>query len=108
MRAGPLDRRLTLAHKTHGAQAASGDYTITYTTYATVWGKKIELNGRETFVGGAKDAETAVRFEIRYRSDVVATDRVTLDGVVYELTAPPAELGRRRGLALLAKAVINA
>ncbi len=109
MRAGQMDRRVTLRHKVSGTQDANGAYTpITYTEYDTVWARKLEVSGREFFQAQTKDAENTVRFEIRYRDDVVATDRVTCDGVDYQLVQPPSEMGRREGLTLFARAVVNA
>jgi SPP1 family predicted phage head-tail adaptor len=107
VKAGDLDRRLTLRHRVLGAQNANGEYPVTYTDYATVWARKIEVSGREFFQAQTKDAETTVRFEIRYRSDIVATDRVVSDGRDFQLVQPPSEIGRREGLTLFARAVDN-
>lgn len=107
MRSGQMDRRITLRRRTLGPQEAAGDQAETFVEYATVWARKIEVSGREVFQAQTKDAETAVRFEIRWRSGVAATDRLTCEGVDYQLVAPPAEIGRREGLTLFARAVIN-
>jgi SPP1 family predicted phage head-tail adaptor len=108
MRSGLMDRRLALKRRALGTQDAVGAYPdAAWTTYATVWARKIEVGAREFFVAQAKDAESTVRFEIRYRTDVVATDRVVCDGRDYELIAPPSEIGRREGLTLFARAIVN-
>lgn len=106
MKAGLMDRRLVLKHRSLGSQDSNGAYpSETYVTYATVWGRKIEVSAREYFVAAQTQAESAVRFEIRYLAGVLATDRVTSDDLDYELTAPPAEIGRREGITLFARAI---
>lgn len=108
MRAGRLDRRLTLKRRALGAQDAVGAFpSATWTEYATVWARKIEVGAREYFLAQTKDAESTVRFEIRFREDVAATDRVVCEGRDYELIAPPSEIGRREGLTLFARAIVN-
>lgn len=108
MRAGAMDRRLTLRRRAIGAQRPAGDRPPeTFTEYATVWARKIDVSGREFVQAQTKDAESTVRFEIRHRTDVAATDRVTCEGIDYQLIAPPSEIGRREGLTLFAKAINN-
>jgi SPP1 family predicted phage head-tail adaptor len=107
MRAGQMDRRVTLRRLARGVQRPAGDYPETYVEYATVWARKIEVSGREFFQAQTKDAETTVRFEVRWRDDVESTDRVTCEGLDYQLIAPPSEIGRREGLTLFARAVSN-
>ena len=108
MRAGLLDRELPLKRRLLGTQAADGSYPdATTVAYATVPARKTEVGAREFFVAQTKDAESTVRFEIRWRTDVAATDRVVCDGREYELIAPPSEIGRRDGLTLFARAIVN-
>jgi SPP1 family predicted phage head-tail adaptor len=104
MRAGRLDRRITLLRRAVAAPDANGSAVQSFTDYATVWAEKIDAGGREFFAGNQEQAELAVRFRIRYRSDVLATDRITLDGLNHDITHIQ-ELGRREGLMLFATAV---
>jgi SPP1 family predicted phage head-tail adaptor len=105
-RAGQLDRRVELRHLVLGTQDTNGTYPdATHTAYATVWARKEEVSGREYFSAQAKQAELTVRFTIRYRDDVLATDRLTCEGRDYELTMPPSEGGRRETLTLFARVV---
>lgn len=105
-RAGAMDRRITLSRRVLGSQDANGSYPDeSHVAFATVWARKIEVSAREYFAAAQTQAESTVRFEIRHRADVVATDRLTCEGVDYELTAPPAEIGRREGLTLFARAI---
>jgi len=108
MRAGQMDRRLTLRRRSVGAKDANGFSAEPFVEYDTVWARKVEIGGREFVQAGTKDAQQTTRFEIRWRDDVAATDRVTCEGVDYRLTAAPSEIGRRRGLLLFAEAIRNA
>lgn len=108
MKAGQMDRRLTLRHRTLATQDANGQQVESWTEYTTVWARKLDISGREFFQAQTKDAEISTRFDIRWRDDVIATDRVTCDDIDYQLVAPPSEIGRREGLTLFAQAVVNA
>lgn len=108
MRSGRMDRRLTLRRRTLAAPDANGQSVETFVEYATVWARKIEIGAREFFQAGTKDAQQTTRFEIRWRDDVAATDRVTCEEVDYRLAAAPTEIGRRSGLLLFAEAIRNA
>lgn len=105
MRNGERDRRIQLRRVSRAAPDSNGTQTETWTTYATVWARKIEIDAREFFAAATTQAESTVRWEIRWRSDVSATDRLTFDGVDFEMTAPPAEIGRREGLTLFSRAI---
>jgi len=52
------------------------------------------------------NAEVTTRFSIRYRADVLVTDRIVLDGVSYDIRQK-AEIGRRQGLNLMTTAPIT-
>jgi SPP1 family predicted phage head-tail adaptor len=108
IRAGSMDRRIALRHRALASSDPNGQQKPSWpTTYATVWARKIEVSGREFVQAQTTDAQSTVRFEIRYRDDVVATDQVICDGKTYQLIAPPSEIGRREGLTLFAQAVVN-
>jgi len=106
MQAGRLDRLVTLQHHQLGSQAADGSYpNATYVAYASVWARKREISARERFAAQQTQAELDTVFEIRFRTDVVATDRLVCDGRTYDIR-PGREIGRREGLELLATAVV--
>lgn len=104
MRAGRLDRRLTLQTRTLATANAYGEKIASYSTLATVWGGKRDVSGREFFSAGQLHAEASTRFEIRYRSDLTAINRVVCDGITYDI-AHIAEIGRNEGLELVCKVV---
>jgi SPP1 family predicted phage head-tail adaptor len=106
MRAGRLDRRVQLFHKTLTRNGA-GENVATYpTAYATVWAGKRDLRGRELFVAQETQAEATATWTMRWRDDVLATDRLIDDqGRIFDIAGPPAEIGRRQGLDLACRAV---
>lgn len=75
-----------------------------YATYATVWGGKRDLRGREFFAAQQESAELQATWTIRWRSDVLATDRLVSEGMTFEIVHI-AEIGRHGGLDLVCRAV---
>ena len=106
MRAGELDRRVTLQHRELSDADTQGERTETFVTYATVWAKKREVTERERFTAQQVQAELDAIFTIRYRNDVLATDRLICEGRTYNIR-PGREIGRREGLDLAATAVVS-
>jgi SPP1 family predicted phage head-tail adaptor len=104
MRAGSLDRRIELQHRTL-TQNAQHENIESFATYATVWAGKADLVGREFFAAEQVQAETATKFRLRYRDDVLLTDRLVCNGVTYDLKHV-AEIGRREGLEIIATAKV--
>lgn len=99
MQAGRLDRLVTLQHRVLTRDATTGEEVVSYADYAQVWAGKRDLRGLERFAAQQMNSELTTVWLIRYRSDVLATDRLVVDGLYYNL-APPAEIGRREGLEL--------
>lgn len=99
-----LDRRVTLRSPSEARDAAGGT-TTTWTDTATVWAEWTPQGGRELQQAGQKLALGGGTLRIRYRPGLTARHRVVLDGSVYELTAPPIEVGRRVYLDLVVQAL---
>jgi len=106
MRAGALDCRIDIQHRTLSAQNSTGEKVETFATYATVWAEKLDVRGREFFAAGGTQAELATRFRIRYRSDVLQTDRVVSDGRSYDISYI-GRIGRKHGLEIFAAAAVS-
>jgi SPP1 family predicted phage head-tail adaptor len=105
MRAGRLDRRIELRHRTTTRTEASGQTVEAWPVeYATVWAEKFDLRGREYFAAQQVTAEVTTRFRIRHRGDVLMTDRIACEGLSYNINSI-AEIGRREGLEILATAI---
>lgn len=105
MRAGKMDRRVTLQARTV-TRNADGEDVATYADLATVWAEKFDLRGREYFAAQQSRAEVTTRWRIRYRDDLRSVDRLVHDGTAYDVAAPPAETGRQQGLELVTIAVM--
>lgn len=105
MRLGLLDRRATLQHRVRTPNEHRED-VITYATYATVWAGKVDLRGREFFAAQQVNAEATVKITVRYRGDIVPTDRIVLDGLNFNVLHV-AEIPRRRGIEVLATAPVT-
>lgn len=63
-----------------------------YSHAAFVWGRKLPKDGREFIAAQTRIGEAAEVFRIYFRSDVSETWRVNLDGVIYEVAAPPVDV----------------
>jgi SPP1 family predicted phage head-tail adaptor len=105
MQPGKMDRRISLLRRSL-ARNEHGEQVETFTEYATVWAEKRDVNGREYFTAQQVVAENTARFFIRYRSDVLLTDRISCGGRTYNLTHV-AEIGRKDGLEIIASARVE-
>ena len=101
MMAGKLDRRVVIKTPTV-TQDSHGGKVTTWNTLATVFAQVVHLKGREHLVGGQMTPEAEVKFRMRYRTDFDASAQITHDGVAYDILHI-AEVGRRRGIEILAK-----
>lgn len=105
MRIGQADQRISLQHVTVADPDDNGSAVPTIgAAYATVWAKRIDAGGREYFQAEQKQAQLDTRFLIRYRADVVVTDRISYDGMSYDITHIE-RIGRKKELMLFASAV---
>lgn len=107
MRAGRLDRSITIQQKTV-TRTTLGDETESWADLATVWSEVIPMSGREYFNAQAQQVvvEEQLRFRIRYFA-AAASDtelRISYNSKVYDITHI-AEMGRRVGLELVGKAL---
>lgn len=91
MRAGPLDKRVTL-QSPGGAGDAYGERSTTWTVVATVWASITPLSARELMAGGQLQGEITHRIQLRYSSttaSITADWRVVYGSRVFVLAAPP-------------------
>ena len=99
MRAGDLDRRITIRRASF-APDAFNEPVATWSDTATVWAAARHVTDAERFRAQEIGAEVTTRFTIRYSSEVAdlgPTDRVAFDGREYNITGVR-ELGRREWL----------
>ena len=101
MRAGRLDRRITVQRKSI-AHSDSGQEVVTWQDVAEVWAEKVENRGEERFAAQQLVGHAIKTFRIRWSSvvDEITTEhRLTFDGREYDIT-DVREIGRRDGLEL--------
>jgi SPP1 family predicted phage head-tail adaptor len=104
MQPGRLDRLVELRHRVLTRDPNSGEQLETWpAAYAEVWAEKKDLRGREFFAARTVNSELTTTWKIRHRTDVLMTDRLVYDGLVYTINSI-AEIGRREGLELQAMA----
>ena len=104
MRAGPLDRRVTIEAPTP-TQNSFGEPVEAWSELATVWARKRDVRASERFTAQQRLAQETAVFEIRFRSDVTPKMRLVEGGKVYTIDGI-AEIRRREGLEIAATAVV--
>ena len=100
MRAGEMDRRITIEKNTP-TRSATGEEKENWTTLATVWAQVRAVGGGERFRGAHIVAEATTSFVIRHRTDVTEKMRIQFDGDAYDIHHI-SEIGRREGLVIQA------
>lgn len=90
--AGEMRERVELQQRAAGRDSL-GQPNGAWSAVATVWAKVEQLRGREWFAAGQMQAETVVRFTIRFRSDIDETFRVVWRNGAHEMTSPPIQVG---------------
>lgn len=101
MRAGDLDRKITIESRTE-SRSATGAATYTWAALATVWAKVKPVRGQEYFAAQQVNAQIDAVFTIYYRADITRTMRINYGGEYYDIQ-DIAELGRGEGLELYAR-----
>lgn len=100
LNAGQLDRRVTIQARAAGTDDR-GQPNGAWGTVATVWAMPMPAKGREFFAASQMQAEGAMAWRIRYRTDVGAEMRVLDDlGDPWGIVAPPVPSANREWLDL--------
>jgi SPP1 family predicted phage head-tail adaptor len=105
MRAGDLRHRVIIEQATVTADAA-GNRTETWSTLATVWAALEPLTGRQFVEAFRTNAELTHRVRVRYRSDVIASMRVTEGSRHYAIVAVLDQGGRREEMHLMCREIV--
>lgn len=103
MRAGKLTKTLTIERATTTVDAY-GTPAESWATIAVVRGQLIQSSTEEFMRNFGASSEIAAVFCIRYRDGIKVADRITCDGITYDLKEVK-ELGRREWLDLRVVAV---
>lgn len=91
---GELDQKVVIQRETLAADGIGGS-TVSVSTIATVWAKVISNSGREREFGDRLNAEAGYKFVIRWRSDVLDSDRIVYGGNSYNIRNIAKEGGRK-------------
>lgn len=94
MRAGKLDRRVTIQRFVQTGTDELNEPIREWTNVETVWAQQRPNRGSERFEAGQIGATAVMTFHIRYFG-VTAKDRLIYEGRTYEIVSPPREIGRR-------------
>ncbi|MES2157600.1 MAG: phage head closure protein [Pseudomonadota bacterium] len=98
MKAGPLDRTVTIQRVT---LVDDGYGSVeTWADWATVPAQVVQQGGREFFAAAAVQAEQRVLFRLRWLDGVTVLDRVSYSGRAHNIIDVK-ELGRREGTELM-------
>ena len=103
MQAGKLDRQIKLLRYSEGTDNIGG-VSETYTEFATVWASVKDLRGSQMLAAQQTNSMITTKFQIRYRTDLDAKDRIEWKGKQYEIVGTPIEIGRNDGLEIMGKA----
>jgi SPP1 family predicted phage head-tail adaptor len=84
MRAGKLDRRITIQRATTAANARN-EQIETWSDLATVWAQQRPNRGQERFAAQEVAGQSVMTFHIRYRRDLTVKDRISYQGKVWDI-----------------------
>ncbi len=100
MRAGARRHRLTIQRQVPGI----GFSDPTWTTHTEAWGSIEPLRGSEFLAADQVNSEVTAKITIPYRIGVTAAMRVTCNGRLYQIVAPPIDPDlRHRELQLMVR-----
>lgn len=95
MRAGKLDRRVTILGRVETGRNALNEPVLQWSDLAEVWAQQRPNRGSERFAAGQLAATDVLTLHIRWRPGLSVMNRIRYEGRIYEIVAPPREIGRR-------------
>lgn len=98
MRAGNLDREITIQHNTYEIDDM-GNPAYTWTDLAMVRAQIMQASTEEYIRAYGASDETAIIFRIRWLDGITNADRTVYEGVNHNIKETK-EIGRRKGLEL--------
>ena len=101
IRAQSLRRKIVIQRKVSTPDSIGGE-TISYATRCQLHADVKPLAGRELLLAQQFAPSAQMSFLVRYRSDILETDRVIWKGEAYDIQYLM-EMGRNVGLKILAK-----
>jgi len=104
MRAGRLDRQITIQHATV-IQDASGQEIEHWEPFASVWASRKDVRGSERFSSDQRFAARSAVYRLRYLSGLNEEMRIVDDGKTYQIIGIADN--ERQGWAELSAEAIN-
>lgn len=98
MRAGKLDRRITIQQPTF-TRNETGEQIASWADLATVWAKADPVDGDEGFQSDRRVNSARMQFTIRFRPGITTKMRISYDGELFKIE-DVREVDRREGLVL--------
>lgn len=105
MRAGTLNRQVTIQRKTGGVDPIGQPLPEGWEDVATVWANIRYLSGTESIKADAETSVARASIRIRYRTGLNAGMRVLHGGTVYEIKAVLPDEARREHVDLVCEVV---
>ena len=99
MRAGNMDRRITIRRFSVTGDDGYGNQIEAWADHATVWAEVRQSAGKEFMEAGRIGDERKVVFRIRFMAALTVADRVAYQGAEHD-TVEIRELGRKQGIEL--------
>ena len=101
MRAGDLDRQISIEFKSIQQDATYGTEVISWQRLITCWAQVLDMlpSRSESVQQGLAVARNQTRIRIRWRPDIASDMRVIVHGatdVIYQIVGGPAEVGGRK------------
>jgi SPP1 family predicted phage head-tail adaptor len=98
MMASRRSERITIQRKVSARDATTGAETVTWQDAVPIWAEARPLRGREFVQMAQSEAEIEIIFNVHYEEGKAVTPdaRIMWRNQVYELTAPPIDVGARR------------
>ena len=100
MRAGMLDRRITIQNKSESIDVY-GQRTLTWATFLTVWANPFQKDGMEQTTDSNRTTKRMVNFKVRWNSTITNEMRIIWDSEYYKIEDIK-ELSRQDGMIILA------
>ena len=101
MQVHKMDRKIAIFSRVE-TQNEYGEMILTDALKANVWASVTPIGGKETWMAAQIVPEAKFKIVMRYRDDLVETDKVLFDNVEYDI-AYIAQIGRKEGLEVVVK-----
>lgn len=87
MNIGEMRDRITILKRKEAEGPVKPLDDRAFEEFCTIWAKTEYLKGREFWNAKAVNAETTIRFIVRYRADILPDMRIRFDNRIYNITA---------------------